>query len=236
MENTLTRIKKFLDSKGISARAFETSVGMSNGSFSAQLKNNKTIGVDKIENILQIYQEINPIWLLTGKGSMILYEDNIVEQAPIRVFNSTKDRLIDSSQDVPLYDLEASAGIVSLFSDSHDNPIDHIRIPGIPKCDGAIKVSGDSMYPLLKSGDIVMYKQMHDYVTGIYVFGEMYIIGFELHGDVFVVVKYIHKSDKDNDHIKLVSQNQHHDDFEIPKTSIRALAMVKASIRINSMK
>ena len=92
------------------------------------------------------------------------------------------------------------------------------------------------MYPLLKSGDIVMYKQMHEFVSGIYVFGEMYIIGFELHGDVFVVVKYIHKSEKDNDHIKLVSQNQHHDDFEIPKTCIRALAMVKASIRINSMK
>lgn len=212
---------KFFQENGISASNFRGNA----------LKSE--VGGDVIAKILSIQPKLSPEWLLTGKGEMLR---ETAEQAPIRVFNSTKDRLIDSSQDVPLYDLEASAGIISLFSDSHDNPIDHIRIPGIPKCDGAIKVSGDSMYPLLKSGDIVMYKQMHDFVTGIYVYGEMYIIGFELHGDVFVVVKYIHKSEQDQHHIKLVSQNQHHDDFEIPKTSIRALAMVKASIRINSMK
>lgn len=222
-------ILKFLENKGVSKYQFYKETGITRG----VLDQNNGMSEDNTARFLAKYPDINPDWLLTGKGSMLRGE---AEPAPIHVFNSTKDRVIDGSQDVPLYDLEASAGIISLFSDSHDNPIDHIRIPGIPKCDGAIKVSGDSMYPLLKSGDIVMYKQMHDFVTGIYVYGEMYIIGFELHGDVFVVVKYIHKSDQDQEHIKLVSQNQHHDDFEIPKTSIRALAMVKASIRINSMK
>jgi phage repressor protein C with HTH and peptisase S24 domain len=227
------RLKEYLDFKGINNSSFEKSISLSNGYIGTQLKRNATLGEEVMNKILDNCLDVSPDWLLTGKGEMLRGE---VEPGGVNVFNSTKDRVIDASQDIPLYDLEASAGIVSLFSDSHDNPIDHIRIPGIPKCDGALKVSGDSMYPLLKSGDIVMYKQMHEFVTGIYVFGEMYIIGFELHGDVFVVVKYIHKSEKDNDHIKLVSQNQHHDDFEIPKTSIRALAIVKASIRINSMK
>jgi len=76
MKNTLQRIKEFIDYKGISIRLFEQSVGMSNGSFASQLKNNKTIGVDKLENILQIYNEINPEWILTGKGEMILSADN----------------------------------------------------------------------------------------------------------------------------------------------------------------
>jgi hypothetical protein len=70
-ENTLQRIKKYIDLKRISIRLFEQSVGMSNGSFASQLKNNKTIGVDKLENILYIYQDINPSWLLTGTGEML---------------------------------------------------------------------------------------------------------------------------------------------------------------------
>ena len=71
METTLQRIKKFIDYKEISVRRFEEYIGMSNGSFASQLKNNKTIGVDKLENILFIYPEINAEWLLTGEGSML---------------------------------------------------------------------------------------------------------------------------------------------------------------------
>lgn len=76
--NTLQRIKQFIDYKGISVRQFEINIGISNGSFASQLKNNKTIGVDKIENILNIYSEISPDWLLTGQGSMLrdFHEDN----------------------------------------------------------------------------------------------------------------------------------------------------------------
>ncbi|MDQ6472538.1 hypothetical protein RB619_17995 [Flavobacterium sp. LHD-80] len=70
-ENTLKRLKQFLDFKGIRISAFEKEVGMSNGSFASQLKNNKTIGVDKLENILKKYPDINVEWLLTGNGSML---------------------------------------------------------------------------------------------------------------------------------------------------------------------
>jgi len=68
--STLKRIKEFIDYKGINVRQFEINIGVSNGSFASQLKNNKTIGVDKLENILHIYDEINPEWLLTGRGEM----------------------------------------------------------------------------------------------------------------------------------------------------------------------
>lgn len=70
-KNTVQRIKEYIDYKGISVRKFEESVGFSNGSFGSQYKNNKTIGVDKVEYILHVYDDINPIWLLTGKGPML---------------------------------------------------------------------------------------------------------------------------------------------------------------------
>lgn len=76
IENTLHRIKKYIDFKGISISAFEKKNDFSNGAFSNQLKKNKTIGVDKIENILKNHTDLNPIWLLTGNGKMIVEVNN----------------------------------------------------------------------------------------------------------------------------------------------------------------
>ena len=68
----LERIKEFIDYRNISISAFEKSLGMSNASFSKCLKSGKGIGTDKLENILTIYSEISPDWLLTGEGEMIV--------------------------------------------------------------------------------------------------------------------------------------------------------------------
>lgn len=75
----LERIKEYIDYKGITIAAFERSIGMSNASFGKSLKNKGAIGSDKIENILSIYDDLSPDWLLTGKGSML---KGVVEQPP----------------------------------------------------------------------------------------------------------------------------------------------------------
>lgn len=68
----LKRIKQYIDFKGVTVAAFERSIGMSNASFGKSLKNGGTIGADKLEKLLNIYTDINPIWLLTGVGPMLL--------------------------------------------------------------------------------------------------------------------------------------------------------------------
>jgi len=68
----LDRIKAYIDYKNITISAFEKSLGMSNASFSKSLKSGKGIGTDKLENILNIYSDISPEWLLTGEGPMLI--------------------------------------------------------------------------------------------------------------------------------------------------------------------
>lgn len=173
-------------------------------------------------------------WLITGKGTD--YETNNYVAEPIGVYGMRTDRNIEKSQQIPLYKIRAAAGIVHLFQNQNDDkPVDFIQIPGIPKCDGAINITGDSMYPLLKAGDIAIYKKIEDLSNTIFFWGEMYIVGFENDSDVHVVVKYIQKSDLGSDYVSLVSYNQHHKPLDIPKTKITALALVKASVRINTM-
>lgn len=229
--NIKERVLYFAKNQGFSVEYFLSSIEMTYGSFKGKAKEG-SLNSDAIAKILTNYPNINIEWLLTGKGDMIKFSNENIDKPT--VFNLKSDRLI-KHQSVPLYNIEASAGIVTLFSDSAGGkPIDHIQIPNLPKCDGAVYVSGDSMYPLLKSGDIVMYKQVHNVQDGLF-WGEMYLISIDLDGDEIVSVKYIQKSAKGEDFIKLVSQNQHHQDREIHISKIRALALVKASIRINSM-
>ena len=137
-------------------------------------------------------------------------------------------------QSVPLYSIEGTAGLVPLFADRRQmKPIDFIHIPNLPKCDGAIYVVGDSMYPLLKSGDIVLYKQLHD-LDDIF-WGDMYLLSIDIDGEEYITVKYVQKSATDG-FVKLVSQNPHHADKDVAMSRIRAIALVKASIRMNSIR
>ena len=63
----------------------------------------------------------------------------------------------------------------------------------------------------------------------------MYLLSIDIDGEEYVTVKYIQKSDRKG-YVKLVSQNPHHADKEVEIARIRALALVKASIRMNSMR
>ena len=162
------------------------------------------------------------------------FEKNVADVTVDKVFKLRTDRLIDRQQ-IPIYDMEAIAGLVPLFADQYSQSIVEVmETTLIPKCDGGLRIVGDSMYPLLKSGDIVFYKQVHDIMHSI-IWGEMYLISFDIDGDEYVSVKYLQKSDTP-DHIVLVSYNEHHKPMEIHINRIRALAFIKASLRLNSLK
>ncbi len=227
------RIGEYMAKKGISYYAFENSIGASRGSISKAVKEGKSIGSQVLENITTIYTDLNPTWLLTGQGDVFLNNEEILANKEIETYRLKTDSFVDNQQ-IPLYDIEAIAGLVPLFQDSKSqDPIDHISIPHLPKCDGAVYVTGDSMYPLLKSGDIVLYKEIHDVANEIF-WGEMYLLGIDMSGEEYVTVKYIQKSEIPGC-VRLVSQNKHHQDKDIEMSKIKALALVKASIRVNSM-
>ena len=225
------RIIKLIEFKGLPKEKFYKDIGMTSANFRGKAKNTP-LNSNAIENILSVIPDANLNWLITGDGNMIKKEVLLTE--PTQVYQLRTDRNHDN-QIIPLYNLEATAGLVNLFQNQGDQtPIDTIRIPNLPKCDGAVFVTGDSMYPLLKSGDIVAYKQIYDFNNDIF-WGEMYLVSVEVAGEEFVSVKYIQKSEKGEQYVKLVSQNQHHQPKNVSLNKVRALALVKASIRINSM-
>jgi len=231
MENILKSFIKVAENEGIKITQLEKNIGASKGVLSRAIANNSDIQAKWFLKLVENYPKYNFEWLITGKGNM-LKEDH--ENLKIISSNRKTQDPNCTIQEIPLYDLEATAGLKELFaSGSPARILDTIKIPNLPKCDGAITVTGDSMYPLLKSGDIVLYRETD--LENIF-FGEMYLLSVQLdEWDEFITVKYIQKSEKGEEYVKLVSQNLHHQPKDIHLSKISALAMVKASIRINTM-
>lgn len=242
--NIKERVLEFAKSQSFSIGVFLDSIGMTYGSFKGKAKKG-ALNSNAIAEIYTKYPNINLEWLITGNGNMLIdnkmnnetliFEEHRSVQSPeVQSFDLVTDSKLEH-QRIPLYSIQATAGVVPLFANSERfEPVDHITIPNLPKSDGALFVSGDSMYPLLKSGDIVIYKTISSSIEDIY-FGEMYIVSLELAGEEYTSVKFVQRSELGEAYIKLVSQNKHHEDKDVRVSKIRAMALVKASIRINSM-
>ena len=232
------RLQEYLDHMGISASVFYRSTGLSRGLMDSD-KLHQSLSTDKVATIIATYPDLSLEWLITGEGPMLRSEDGIrfeetIQRAPVqlhRISGKSRDSVV-SEQSVPLYGVEATAGIMAQ-GDMSDYIIDHISIPHMPKVDGALVVTGDSMYPIIKSGDIVLYKVFQDFRHIIY--GQMYLVSVIMEGDTLILVKYVYKVEGADDFILLVSENKHHEPFKVPLSSVRSLALIKGSIRYHVM-
>ncbi|MDR2002119.1 MAG: S24 family peptidase [Prevotella sp.] len=259
-----SRIGEFINNQGISMRAFEKSIGASDGMIRRALSNGTDISSKWTTCIADNYPRINVEWLITGNGEMLknagvnaginagitlqneektptsrlLYDRgggslNEVSDNP-SLYQLREDYFKQDKQLIPLYEIDAAAGLSTPFSNqSQQVPIDFIDVPNAPKCDGALYVRGDSMYPILKAGDIAAYKMIENFHNVR--FGEIYLLDIDDGDDQYLTIKYIQKSDINDDYFKLVSQNPGHNPKEEKRSNIRMMAIVKFWIRYNTI-
>lgn len=72
MANFSDNLAAFLNEKGISIRALEQQIGCSNGVISRSINKGTDISSQWVSKIIEIYPDLNPTWLLLGKGEMLL--------------------------------------------------------------------------------------------------------------------------------------------------------------------
>lgn len=76
----INRFIQYCDYKGFKPSRFEKDFGISNGYFSVQSKRNGSLGEDTLKIIIDNCQDVNPEWLITGKGEMLR---NSIESIPV---------------------------------------------------------------------------------------------------------------------------------------------------------
>lgn len=125
----LERLKEYIDCKGIAISAFERSIGMSNASFGKSLKNKGAIGTDKLENILRVYSDISPTWLLKGEGDMLLTSKKQSNEASTPIISEFLDRITAQAAEIGrlqqrIAELERERGTSA--SDAHGSGVANV--------------------------------------------------------------------------------------------------------------
>lgn len=217
------RIKKIIDHYGISVRSFEKSIDASNNSIQTTIKRKSDVKSGTINKILQSYKEINPEWLLTGKGSMLKSD----KQPDLPVAVPVKWQ--QNNKAIPLVDEEAVAGFGNpKFAIKEQDVKEYYTIPKFRhrKVDFMIEVYGNSMYPKYNSGDIVAATIITE--SGFIQWNKPHIIATKSQG---ILVKRILKG-PDEHTLILKSDNKDYPPFEVPKDEVDGLALIVGVIRL----
>lgn len=222
------RILQYIDYKGINKNKFYNKTGLSNGF----LDKVRDIGVSKIEKILSAYNDINPLWLISGEGDMILDKNKAAEpQAPY-----SQDAKLSSNGDfmhTPVVINYAKAGYLSGYADQEFiDSLPKILLPKEYEKGNYLvfEIEGDSMNDQLKEGDKVLAKELpREYWSSKLQIDKYLFIIVSRDG---IVVKQILKHDVATGKILCHSLNKspEYSDFTISLKSVYKLFYIKKII------
>jgi len=175
-----------------------------------------------IHKICETYN-INKDFIFFNQAPMFVEE----KQAKV-IENETGKSVVPVkiAQKIPYYDAYLTAGMIKKFGDNVINPAYFISIPYFVDCTLAIRVSGDSMYPRYRSGDIVVCKHIQD--KNLIMHGEPYVV---ITPD-YCVVKYLTPHPTDNNKVILKSENPKFAPSPVSKKDILQLYIIKGKIEV----
>lgn len=213
--NTQKRLNQYIEMKGLSVRDFERKCGLSNGSASKIAENSRKSTFDRISTSCP---ELNIDWLLTGKGEMI--------NTDIPVLPALQEQ---SAGNIRYWeDVSATGGCMEFLENPDEHEVKMISVPRFADCTDAVNIYGDSMYPVYKSGEIILIKLWRESFID---YGCCYLIVTK-NGNR--MVKYLRRSEH-SDKVLCVSENKQFDPFEIDRSDILRLFLVRGSIKADTI-
>lgn len=221
----------------------EKAIGASKGVLSRAINNGTDIQSKWIQIIVENYPHYSTEWLLTGRGEMLKTTRTSGINTPIvdsterskdtkKALNKQENKVpeahhtSDPKEGIPLIPLNAMAGALTSEQTILEYDCERYVVPAFKGADFLIPVKGSSMYPKYSSGDIVACQRV-PMSNLFFQWNKVYVIDT----DQGPLIKRI-KPGHDKDHLLIVSDNEKYDPFELPCTSIYAVALVIGVIRL----
>lgn len=217
-EGIKERLKKFAESQQLSIREFERKCGFGN-SFVNHI--GQSIGVDKLEKILQAFPSLDKDWILYGNGEML---------------DESRSQMQGNSDNVimiPVINLDARGGFLS---NEETNCAEYVEsfMPFSKDIardgDVVIPIFGDSMAPKYPSGSCVLIRRVVLWMEYLE-YGAAYVLDLV---DDRRIIKNVQKAGR-KDYYLLESVNPKYDPTEISKNMIRNVFRVLMSVRRESI-
>ena len=158
MRERFERFDKYMKHKGLNDNQVTVECKLSQGLLGQARKGKSDLGTKTIEKILNIYQDLNKVWLMTGEGDMLSSTSSAKPQQSKKAERVTGDE----AYKVPLVPISALAGSLNDFSLSVKRDDCETVISPIKDIDMAIKISGDSMEPEYPSDSQVFVKKINE--------------------------------------------------------------------------
>lgn len=181
-------------------------------------RDNTNPSYEILKDISNKFVDLNMNWLITGKGNMLI-NDNYSKPLPI----ATKT---DSKTGIPLIPIDAMAGWGKGDNTVMEYECERYVIPMFRDAEFLIRISGTSMIPKFRSGDIVACKKLP--LTDLFFqWNKIYV----LDTNQGALIKRI-KPGSDKQHITCISENKDYDPFELSQEQIHSIALVIGIIRL----
>ena len=219
----IARIKYLMKEMGLRQVQFAERIGVDTSNLSKYLNAHMPLS-DSLLNRLVVNLGVSKEWLLDGT-------DLPFGKTPVCVEAGSGSGLAVAASEAgtPVYDVDATAGLSSgrneLFAS--ENIVGWVNLPNMsPHC-RIVRVSGDSMAPVIMDGDFVAVRELSN-PTQIY-WGQIYVVQL----DDFRLVKYVRRH-TDPNMVVLRSENPNYDDMDVLRTDIHEMLLVQHILHINS--
>lgn len=217
------KIQQYIDFKGISVYRLEAEAGLSKGYWGKT----KSISADIATKISRVYSDISTDWLLRDEGEMLINKEraNKIISIPKEAISTNKRK------GALIYDIDATCGFDGRDIEFVDEKVvGSIDAPEINPESKIIFATGDSMLPLITSGDRIVIRRIEswDYFN----YGQVYLIIT----NEYRFIKRVRKHPKDEENLILLrSENPEYDDIDLPKKEIIHLFIVENILAIKNI-
>lgn len=225
-EQGISRIRQLMDNMGVSQSAFAEKIGIDPSNFSKHI-NGKLPLSDNLLNKIVVAIGASKEWLISGEGNM--WSPTAGSNRHLQTVTVNAGAIQPNwAKGARVYNIDVTAGNMArdrMFTE--EQVIGTINIPTVhPDC-CIVKVSGDSMTPVIGNGDLIAIREIRN--MNLIFWGQIYVVLL----DDYRMVKYIRRH-PDPNQVILRSENQRYDDIEIAKADIKDLFLVENIIRIDN--
>lgn len=221
-EDIQGRIKYLIRELRLTQGEFAEKIGCDQSNLSKHLNGKLPISEALINKII-INMGVSKSWL--KDGSDVPFPKYSSGSVPRLMIDENE---MKSMKGTPVYDIDVTAGSLSrsmMFAD--EQIVGAVNMPNISQDCRIVRVSGDSMSPVISNGDFIAVRELTN-MSQIF-WGHIYVVVL----DDYRMVKYLRKH-TDPKKVILRSENPRYDDMEIYRSEIKELLVVQNILHIDT--
>lgn len=221
------RIRYLMKHLGMTQARFAERINVNAANFSKHLSGKLPVTTGLINRIALDFG-VNRNWLVDGTDTPFSKPeaDHAVKLAPVPLnhLEQSENQAV-TTKGVPVYDIDVTAGFGELsrmFTD--DRLTGFVDLPQLGISEGVriVRVSGDSMEPLISNGGYIALREVQSKTI---FWGQIYVVILEDYRMVKIVRRH-----SDPAMLILHSANRDYDDIEIPRSEVIGLYLVEGII------